>query len=351
MSKLDDALKGLATQGINVSSLLTQQRNVCLDKMSTGMLSLDYILGGGYPKGRVIELFGMESSGKSCLSLVAIAEAQRRGEIAALIDSEGSFDPNWASKMGVDVDKLLKSQPDCGEDAFTAVERLAETGEVSLIVVDSVAALTPKAELEGEMTDQQVGLQARMIGKGLRKVADKASKTGTTIIFINQIRNKVGVVYGDPTITPGGFALKFYASLRLQMYKKEKIRADKDSPIQGHIMSVKVIKSKVSQPYLSADVELRFMEGINKTTDLIDAGVVAEVITKSGNTYMLGDKKLAVGYDALSEAIEGNEAVHVELRELVSAKLQALKGTPVSSVMSELKGESMDEGKPRKKRA
>lgn len=332
MSNLDDALKELAKMGIDVAARDARRYESKLEKFSTGLLSLDYILGGGYPKGRIIEIFGWESSGKSTLCLLSLAAVQRAGGVACLVDAEHAFDPEWAAKMGIDADKLLVAQPESGEQALQVLDKLAASGEVSLIVVDSLAAMIPQKELDGELGDTQVGTQARMMSQGLRRVTATASKSNTTIIFINQLRQKVGVIYGNPDVTPGGMALKFYASLRFKVSRKEKLQESKDSPIVGHKVKVDVVKTKVSQPYLNTDFNMLFTGGIDQVVDTFNVALSSGVIVKDGTSYMLGDTRIAIGYDATIEALRCDPGVYETVRCAVAEKIGALKGTVLVSL-------------------
>ena len=281
----------------------------------TGSITLDMALGvGGYPKGRVIEIFGPESSGKTTLAIHAIAEAQKSGGIAAFIDAEHAFDPYYAQKLGVDVDNLLVSQPDNGEQALEIADTLIRSSAIDIIVIDSVAALTPKAEIEGDMGDSKMGLQARLMSQALRKLTASISKTKTVCIFINQLRDKMGVVYGNPETTTGGNALKFYASVRIDIRRSSVIKDGEEQ--LGTRTKVKVVKNKVAPPFKKAEFDIMFGEGISKLGEIIDLGVDFEIIKKSGSWFSYGDRKIGQGRDAVKEALKNDAALmeEIELR-------------------------------------
>ena len=281
----------------------------------SGSITLDMALGvGGYPKGRVIEIFGPESSGKTTLAIHAIAEAQKAGGIAAFIDAEHAFDSYYAQKLGVDIDNLLISQPDNGEQALEIADSLIRSSAIDIIVIDSVAALTPKAEIEGDMGDSKMGLQARLMSQALRKLTASISKTKTVCIFINQLRDKIGVVYGNPETTTGGNALKFYASVRIDIRRTSVIK-DGDEQL-GTRTKVKVVKNKVAPPFKKAEFDIMFGEGISKLGEIIDLGVDYEIIRKSGSWFSYGDKKIGQGRDAVKEALKNDPALmeEIELR-------------------------------------
>ena len=281
----------------------------------TGSIMLDMALGvGGYPKGRVIEIFGPESSGKTTLAIHAIADAQKAGGIAAFIDAEHAFDSYYAQKLGVDVDNLLVSQPDNGEQALEIADSLIRSSAIDIIVIDSVAALTPKAEIEGDMGDSKMGLQARLMSQALRKLTASISKTKTVCIFINQLRDKIGVVYGNPETTTGGNALKFYASVRIDIRRSSVIKDGEEQ--LGTRTKVKVVKNKVAPPFKKAEFDIMFGEGISKLGEIIDLGVDYEIIKKSGSWFSYGDKKIGQGRDAVKEALKSDAALmeEIELR-------------------------------------
>ena len=282
----------------------------------TGSIGLDYALGvGGYPRGRIIEIYGPESSGKTTLAIHAIAEVQKEGGIAAIIDAEHAFDRFYAAGLGVDTDNLLLSQPDSGEEALEVADQLIRSSAVDLVVVDSVAALTPKAELEGDMGENKVGLQARLMSQALRKLTATISKTNTTCIFINQLREKIGVMFGNPETTTGGNALKFYSSVRLDIRRASQIK-DGDKVI-GNQTKVKVVKNKVAHPLRKAEFDIMFGEGISLTGEIVDLGVEHGVIKKSGSWFSYGDTKLAQGREGVKQLLNDNEELKEELKEKV----------------------------------
>lgn len=281
---------------------LADEKVVKHDSVSTGAIGLDIALGvGGVPKGRIVEIFGPESSGKTTLAMHIIAESQKTGGTAALIDAEHAFDPEYARKIGINTDTLLVSQPDWGEQALEILETLLRSGALDVIVVDSVAALTPKAEIDGEMGDSHMGLQARLMSQALRKITGIASKTDTVVIFLNQLRMKIGIMFGNPETTTGGNALKFYASVRMDIRAKEKIT--KGEEIIGNLVRVKVVKNKVAAPFKEAEFEIRYGEGIDKISSLIDVAVKYNVIEKAGAWYKRNGENLGQGKEAIKELI------------------------------------------------
>ena len=282
------------------------------EAISTGSISLDAALGiGGFPKGRIIEIYGPESSGKTTLAVHAIAEAQKKGGIAAFIDAEHAFDPVYARKLGVDVDNLLVSQPDNGEQALEIADNLIRSGAIDIIVIDSVAALTPKAEIEGEMGESKVGLHARLMSQALRKMTSTISKTGCCCIFINQLREKIGVMFGNPETTTGGNALKFYASVRLDIRRVQAIK-EGDQNI-GNRVRVKVVKNKVAPPFRTCEFDLMFGEGISKYGEIVDLGVDCGVVKKSGSWFSYGETKLAQGREGVKTLLKDNPELCEEL--------------------------------------
>lgn len=284
----------------------------------TGSVGLNIALGvGGYPRGRVIEIYGPESSGKTTLAIHAIAEAQKAGGIAAIIDAEHAFDRFYAAKLGVDIDNLLISQPDSGEQALEVADQLIRSSAVDIVVIDSVAALTPKAELEGDMGDSKMGLQARLMSQALRKLTASINKTNTTCIFINQLREKIGVMFGNPETTTGGNALKFYASVRLDIRRTGQLK-DGDEVI-GNQTRVKVVKNKVAPPFRKAEFDIMYGEGISHSGEIVDLGVEYGIIKKSGSWFSYGDTKLAQGRDATKKLIESNPELAAELEEKIMA--------------------------------
>lgn len=288
----------------------------------TGSIGLNAALGvGGYPRGRVIEIFGPESSGKTTLAIHAIAEAQKAGGIAAIIDAEHAFDRFYAEKLGVDVENLFISQPDDGEQALEIADQLIRSSAIDIIVIDSVAALTPKAEIEGDMGDNRVGLQARLMSQALRKLTASINKTNTCCIFINQLREKIGVMFGNPETTTGGNALKFYSSIRLDIRRATQIKEGDE--VIGNQTRVKVVKNKVAPPFRKAEFDIMFGEGISKAGEIIDMGVETGIIKKSGSWFSYGDSKLAQGRDACKRLIQDNPELAAELEEKIMAVLNA----------------------------
>jgi len=294
----------------------------------TGSIGLDAAIGiGGYPRGRVIEIFGPESSGKTTLAIHAIAEAQKLGGIAAIIDAEHAFDRTYAENLGVDVNSLLISQPDCGEQALEIADSLIRSGALDIIVIDSVAALTPKAEIEGDMGDSKMGLQARLMSQALRKLTANISKTNTCVIFINQLREKIGVMFGNPETTTGGNALKFYASVRLDVRRIGQIKDGDD--VTGGRIKVKVVKNKVAPPFKKAEFDLMFGTGISAVGELVDFAVDMNIIKKSGSWFSYGDSKLGQGRDAVLNLLSEDEALRTEIEGKVRAQLRREDYNPI----------------------
>ena len=294
-----------------------------IEVIPTGSIALDNALGvGGYPKGRIIEIYGPESSGKTTLAIHAIAEAQKAGGIAAFIDAEHAFDRFYAAKLGVDVDNLWISQPDNGEQALQIADQLISSSAIDILVIDSVAALTPKKEIEGDMGDNVVGLQARLMSQALRKLTSTISKTNTTCIFINQLRDKIGIMFGNPETTTGGNALKFYASVRLDIRKASAIKDGDD--VVGNLVRVKVVKNKVAPPFRKAEFEITFGEGISKIGEIVDLGVEHNIIQKSGSWFSYNGSKLGQGRDAAKALLKDNpelaEEIEAKVREAIAAK-------------------------------
>jgi recombination protein RecA len=293
-----------------------------LECISTGSISLDLALGiGGLPKGRVIEIYGPESSGKTTLAIHAIANVQRNGGIAAFIDAEHAFDRLYAQKLGVDLENLLISQPDNGEQALEIADNLIRSGAIDIIVIDSVAALTPKAEIEGEMGDSKLGLQARLMSQALRKLTATISRTGCSCIFMNQLREKIGVMFGNPETTTGGNALKFYASVRLDIRRIGQIK--EGDAVTGNRTRVKVIKNKIAPPFKIAEFDIMYGEGISKTGEIVDLGVQTNVIKKSGSWFAYGDTKLGQGRDAVKQLLADNPELADELEHKIKEALRA----------------------------
>ena len=308
---------------------LSENHSMEVESIPTGSISLDLALGiGGVPKGRILEIYGPESSGKTTLAMHIVAEVQKKGGVAAFVDAEHAMDPEYASKIGVKLEELLISQPDTGEQALDIVETLVRSNAVDIIVVDSVAALTPRAEIEGEMGDSHMGLQARLMSQALRKLTAIISKSKSTVIFINQIRMKIGVMFGNPETTTGGNALKFYASLRLEVRKAAQIKSG--DKIIGSRVKVKVVKNKVAAPFKTAEFDIMYNEGISKAGDLLDTGVAYGVITKSGNSYTYADTKLGVGRETAKTFLKTNDEIMTAVDMAVREKFEAGE-VPVSS--------------------
>ena len=284
-----------------------------IDAIPSGSFGLDIALGvGGYPRGRVVEIYGPESSGKTTLTLHAIAEAQKAGGIAAFIDAEHAFDRFYAEKLGVDIDNLIISQPDNGEQALEIADNLIRSGAIDIVIIDSVAALTPKSEIEGEMGDSKMGLHARLMSQALRKLTGSISKTKCTVIFINQLREKIGVMFGNPETTTGGNALKFYCSVRLDIRRSTQIK-DSNGNVKGNKTRVKVVKNKVAPPFKTAEFDIMYGEGVSKVGEIIDLGVEYEIIKKSGSWFSYGDTKLGQGRDAVKALLLDNPELFDEL--------------------------------------
>lgn len=305
-----------------------------VEVIPTGALSLDIALGiGGVPRGRIVEIFGPESSGKTTVALHIIAEAQKAGGIAAFIDAEHALDPVYAKNLGVDIDNLLVSQPDTGEQALEICEALVRTGAIDVVVIDSVAALVPRAELEGEMGDLQVGLQARLMSQALRKLTGAISKSRTTAIFINQLREKVGVMFGNPETTPGGRALKFYASVRLEVRKLEALK--QGSEIIGSRTRVKVVKNKLAPPFKQADFDIMYGTGISKEGTLLDLATDLKIITKSGTWYSYGEERLGQGRENVKEFLRQHPEIAQEIEQKIRQQLNMGGIKPPSAVEAE----------------
>ena len=321
MAALQEALKKIEKDfGSGSVMRLDEAPHMDLDVIPSGSLMLDYALGiGGYPRGRIIEIFGPESSGKTTIALHAIAEVQKTGGKAAFIDAEHALDPVYAKKLGVDTDELLLSQPDTGEQALEITEALVRSGAMSIIVIDSVAALVPQAEIEGEMGDSHVGLQARLMSQALRKLSGVINKTNTICIFINQLREKVGIMFGNPETTPGGRALKFYASVRLDVRRGEQIKVNGD--VLGNKTIIKVVKNKVAPPFKTAEVEIMYGEGISKTGEIVDLAVNLGIIDKSGAWFSYKGEKIGQGKENVKLLLKNNPELYKELETLVRESL------------------------------
>jgi len=301
---------------------LGEAKRMEVEAVSTGCLSLDIALGvGGVPKGRVIEIFGPEASGKTTLAQHIVSEFQKTGGIAAFVDAEHALDPDYAKKIGVNIKDLLISQPDTGEQALEIVEALVRSNGVDVIVIDSVAALTPKAEIEGEMGDSHMGLQARLMSQALRKLAAIVSKSNTTVIFINQVRQRIGIFFGNPETTTGGNALKFYSSVRIEVRRAAQIKMGEQ--IIGNRVKAKVVKNKVAPPFQTCEFDIMYNEGISIPGDALDTGVAYGVISKSGNTYTFGEEKLGTGRENVKQFLRDNQKIIAEVRKQVLQKFRA----------------------------
>lgn len=309
---------------------LGEAKRMEVGSVPSGCLSLDLALGiGGMPRGRIIEIFGPEASGKTTLAQHVVAELQKIGGIAAFVDAEHALDPEYASKIGVNINDLLISQPDTGEQALEIVETLVRSGGVDVIVVDSVAALVPRAEIEGEMGDSHMGLQARLMSQALRKLTGIISKTKTVLIFINQIRHKIGIVFGNPETTTGGMALKFYSSVRIEVRRAAQIK--QGDQIIGNRVKAKIVKNKVAPPFRTCEFDIMYNEGISLSGDLLDTAVTYQVINKSGNSYSFGEEKLGVGREAAKRYLKENPKLMAQIRKLVMDASQ----TPAENTITE----------------
>jgi recombination protein RecA len=306
-----------------------------VELVPTGIASLDVALGGGIPRGRIIEIYGPESSGKTSLASYILGQVQKKGGLAAFIDAEHAFDPEYAKTLGVQLEDLLVSQPDTGEQGLEICETLVRSNAVDIIVVDSVAALVPRAEIEGEMGDAMMGVQARLMSQALRKLTGAISKSKTTVIFINQIRMKIGVMFGNPETTTGGNALKFYASLRMEIRRKEQIK--EGDTVVGVTTGVKVVKNKIAPPFRTATFDLIYGEGISREGDLIDTGVAMEIVRKSGAWYYLGEEKLGQGKEGAREYLKAHPELGNQIEQSIRAKVSAkASATPAQAVEPEL---------------
>ncbi|GEK32495.1 recombinase RecA [Kurthia sibirica] len=316
---LDSALKQIEKQfGKGSVMKLGERADYKVQTVSSGSLTLDMALGvGGYPRGRVIEIYGPESSGKTTVTLHAIAEIQKIGGQAAFIDAEHALDPVYAQNLGVNIDELLLSQPDTGEQALEITEALVRSGAVDMIIIDSVAALVPKAEIEGEMGDSHMGLQARLMSQALRKLSGIINKSNCTVIFINQIREKIGVMFGNPETTTGGRALKFYSSVRLEIRRAESIKQGTD--IVGNRTKIKVVKNKVAPPFKTAEVDIMYGQGISKVGEIIDIGAEKDIIQKSGSWYAYEEERLGQGRENAKEFLKENDAIRLEIEQKIRA--------------------------------
>lgn len=319
---LDSALKQIEKQfGKGAIMKLGADVNSTIEVISSGSIALDVALGvGGYPRGRIIEIYGPESSGKTTFALHAIAETQKKGGNAAFIDAEHSLDPNYAKNLGVDIENLLLSQPDTGEQGLEIAEALVRSNAIDIIVVDSVAALVPEAEIEGEMGDSHIGLQARLMSQAMRKLAGAISKSKCIAIFINQIREKVGVMFGNPETTPGGRALKFYSTIRLEVRRAEQLKLGNE--IVGNHTKVKIVKNKVAPPFKTAEVDIMYGEGISKEGEILDLGVELDLVGKSGAWYSYGNEKIGQGRENAKQFLRDNPLILQELETKIREELK-----------------------------
>ncbi|MEO7991623.1 MAG: recombinase RecA [Chryseolinea sp.] len=335
------------TYGKGTVMKLSDEKVEDIPAISTGSLGLDIALGiGGLPRGRVIEVYGPEASGKTTLTMHCIAEAQKRGGLAAFIDAEHAFDKSYAERLGIDTENLLISQPDNGEQALEIADHLIRSGAIDIIVIDSVAALVPKAELEGEMGESKMGLQARLMSQALRKLTGTINKTGCCCIFINQLREKIGIVFGNPETTTGGNALKFYASVRLDIRRIGQIKEDADN-ITGNRVKVKVVKNKVAPPFKVVEFDIMYGRGISKSGEIVDLGVELEVIQKSGSWFSYNGNKLGQGRDSVKQLIEDNQELMDELELKIKAKINGDAATKETA--REAKKEEAKEARELKK--
>lgn len=340
---LDTAISQIEKQfGKGAVMRLGQTQSMKVDAISTGSLSLDLALGiGGLPRGRIVEMYGPESSGKTTLALHCIAQGQKQGGIVAFIDVEHALDPVYAAALGVDVDSLLVSQPDTGEQALEITEALVRSGAIDVIVVDSVAALVPKAEIEGEMGDSHVGLQARLMSQALRKLTGAISKSNCVAIFINQLREKVGVMFGNPEVTPGGRALKFYSSVRIEIRKVETLKVGGE--MVGSHTRAKVVKNKIAPPFREAEFDIMYGQGISKEGELVDLGVRADIIQKSGAWFSYGDRRLAQGRDNVKELLKNEPELAAEIEKKIYENADKILSKPLAKGSKTAKGKSKKE--------
>lgn len=339
------------TYGKGTIMRLGDKQVIDVETIPSGSLGLDVALGvNGFPRGRVVEIYGPESSGKTTLAIHAIAECQKQGGIAAFIDAEHAFDRFYAKALGVDVENLLISQPDHGEQALEIAENLIRSGAIDIIVIDSVAALVPRGEIEGEMGDSKMGLQARLMSQAMRKLTANIGKTGACCIFINQLREKIGVMFGNPETTTGGNALKFYASIRLDIRRSGSAIKDKEGNIVGNHVKVKVVKNKVAPPFRVAEFDIMFGEGISKVGEIVDMGVDHDIIQKSGAWYSYGNAKIAQGREAAKQFLEDNPEVALEIEKKIKDKLVVKREAADEKGVEAVVEASSDNGKSDKKK-
>lgn len=344
MASLQSAIEQLEkAYGKGVVMRLSDSQGIDVPVISTGSLMVDIALGvGGFPRGRIIEIYGPESSGKTTLALQAIAEAQKQGGIAAFVDAEHAFDPIYAQKLGIDTERLLIAQPDNGEQALEIAEHLIRSGAVDIVVIDSVAALVPKAEIEGEMGDSKMGLQARLMSQALRKLTGVISKTNCCCIFINQLREKIGVMFGNPETTTGGNALKFYASVRIDIRRVGPIKRDKE--IVGNRTRVKVVKNKVAPPFKTVEFDIMYGEGVSKWGEIVDLAEQLAIVKKSGSWYSYGEARLAQGREKVIELLKDNPELAHELEQKIRAELLQGAELPINIKAGEDEGLILENG-------
>jgi len=320
---------------------LGESTGMAVETIPSGSLSLDIALGGGIPKGRIIEIYGPESSGKSTLASHVAAESQKRGGIVAIVDAEHAFDPEYGRKLGLKLDDLLISQPDTGEQALEIVETLVRSNAVDVVVVDSVAALVPRAEIEGEMGDAMMGVQARLMSQALRKLTGAISKSKTTVVFINQIRMKIGVMFGNPETTTGGNALKFYASIRMEIRRKEQLKEGDN--VVGNRTTVKIVKNKVAPPFKTAEFDILYGEGISREGEILDLGVTSGVVNKSGSWFTWGEEKIGQGREAARRYLKTHPEITEKIEKLVRESLSSVPSAPVEDHKIEVPEEEPEE--------
>lgn len=344
IKNLEKIVQGINKQFGSGSAVVIGDKPIPMQRLKSGSIKLDAIMGGGFPVGRFVEVYGPESSGKSTIATLALAQAQKEGKICAYIDAEQAMDPTYVQSLGVDLSKLIMVQPDCGEDAMAIVENLITSGVVEFIVIDSVSALVPRAELEGEMTDVSIGMQARLMSKALRKMAAEVNKKSCTVVFINQLREKIGVMFGNPETTTGGRALKFYSSIRLECRKGEGIKSEDGKSMIGHNLKIKTVKNKTFMPYKDTIVPIYYGKGYDVAGEILELAVEYEIISKAGSWYSYKDEKLGQGLSAAKMAVTSNVAMYEEIKNIVISKFNAslnLLGKPENAVDDNDENEEM----------